>query len=147
MSARTRELFSLIVVGVLVGTAFASVYIARQEVVSTESLSYGLFFLGLYVAAHVVTRIAVPHADPYLLPMAGLLTGIGLTVLPEQRERQREFGAATLDDVAVPVGAGRRRDAFDLAEIAVEGLDLEGGVGAVEHGAAQDAAHFRESVN
>ncbi len=79
MSARTRELFSLVLVGVLVGTAFASVYIARQEVVSTESLSYALFFLGLYVAAHVVTRITVPHADPYLLPMAGLLTGIGLT--------------------------------------------------------------------
>ena len=79
MSARTRELFSLMVVGVLVGTAFASVYIARQEVVSTESLSYALFFLGLYVLAHVVTRITVPHADPYLLPMAGLLTGIGLT--------------------------------------------------------------------
>jgi cell division protein FtsW (lipid II flippase) len=79
MSARTRELFSLILVGVLVGTAFASVYIARQEVVSTGSLSYALFFLGLYVSAHIVTRIAVPHADPYLLPMAGLLTGIGLT--------------------------------------------------------------------
>ncbi|HZM18297.1 MAG TPA: hypothetical protein VFB87_02685, partial [Gaiellaceae bacterium] len=79
MSARTRELFSLIMVGVLVGTAFASVYIARQEVVSTESLSYALFFLGLYVAAHVITRVTVPHADPYLLPMAGLLTGIGLT--------------------------------------------------------------------
>ena len=40
MSARTRELFSLILVGILVGTAFASVYIARQEVISTESLSY-----------------------------------------------------------------------------------------------------------
>ena len=79
MSARTRELFSLVVVGVLVGTAFASVYIARQEVVGTESLSYALFFLGLYVAAHVVTRLTVPHADPYLRPWAGLLTGIGLT--------------------------------------------------------------------
>ncbi|HEX2292368.1 MAG TPA: FtsW/RodA/SpoVE family cell cycle protein [Gaiellaceae bacterium] len=79
MSARTRELFSLVVVGVLVGTAFTSVYIAQEETLSTGSLSYALFFLGLYVAAHVVTRIAVPHADPYLLPMAGLLTGIGLT--------------------------------------------------------------------
>jgi cell division protein FtsW (lipid II flippase) len=79
VSARTRELFSLVVVGVLVGTAFTSVYIAQEETLSTGSLSYALFFLGLYVAAHVVTRIAVPHADPYLLPMAGLLTGIGLT--------------------------------------------------------------------
>ena len=79
MSFRTRELFSLVLVGTIVGAAFASVYIAREEVVSTESLSYALFFLGLYVVAHLVTRITVPHADPYLLPMAGLLTGIGLT--------------------------------------------------------------------
>ena len=79
MSARNRELMSLIVVGTVVGIAFASVYIAQREVVSTESLSYGLFFLGLYVAAHIVARMTVPNADPYLLPMAGLLTGIGLT--------------------------------------------------------------------
>jgi cell division protein FtsW (lipid II flippase) len=79
MSARTRELLNLVVVGTIVGAAFASVYIARQDVVSTGSVSYALFFLGLYVAAHAVTRMTVPHADPYLLPMAGFLTGIGLT--------------------------------------------------------------------
>ena len=33
----------------------------------------------LYIAAHVVARQTVPHADPYLLPMAGLLTAVGLT--------------------------------------------------------------------
>ena len=79
MSLRNRELMSLVVVGVVVGFGFASVYIARQEVVNSASLSYGLFFLGLYVVAHLIARITVPNADPYLLPMAGLLTGIGLT--------------------------------------------------------------------
>ena len=79
MTARNRELLNLIVVGVLTGLGFASVYIARQEVVSTESLSYALFFFAVYLAAHVVTRFTVPHADPYLLPMAGLLTAVGLT--------------------------------------------------------------------
>ena len=79
LSLRNRELASLVVVGMLVGFGFASVYIARQEVVNSASLSYGLFFLGLYVAAHAIARVTVPNADPYLLPMAGLLTGIGVT--------------------------------------------------------------------
>jgi cell division protein FtsW (lipid II flippase) len=79
LSLRNRELASLVVVGTLVGFGFASVYIAQQEVVNSASLSYGLFFLGLYMAAHAIARVTVPHADPYLLPMAGLMTGIGLT--------------------------------------------------------------------
>jgi cell division protein FtsW (lipid II flippase) len=79
MSARNRELANLIVVGILTALGFASVYIARQDVVSTASLSYAAFFFALYVAAHLVARLTVPWADPYLLPMAGLLTGIGVT--------------------------------------------------------------------
>ncbi len=79
MSARNRELLNLIVVGMLTAFGFASVYIARQEVVSTASLSYAGFFLALYVAAHLIARFAVPAADPYLLPLAGLLTAIGVT--------------------------------------------------------------------
>jgi cell division protein FtsW (lipid II flippase) len=38
-----------------------------------------VFFFALYLAAHVVARFTVPNADPYLLPLAGLLTAIGLT--------------------------------------------------------------------
>ncbi|HEY7003503.1 MAG TPA: FtsW/RodA/SpoVE family cell cycle protein [Gaiellaceae bacterium] len=79
MSYRNRELASLVAVALITGFGFASVYIARQEVVSTASLSYGIFFLCLYLAAHVCTRLAVPLADPYLLPLGGLLTAIGVT--------------------------------------------------------------------
>jgi cell division protein FtsW (lipid II flippase) len=76
---RNRELLNLLVVGVLTGVGFASVYIARQAEISTASLSYAAFFVALYLVAHVVARLTVPHADPYLLPMVALLTGIGLT--------------------------------------------------------------------
>jgi cell division protein FtsW (lipid II flippase) len=79
VSLRNRELANLLVVGILTGIGFASVYIARQAEVSAESLSYAAFFLAVYLVAHVVARITVPYADPYLLPMAALLTAVGLT--------------------------------------------------------------------
>jgi cell division protein FtsW (lipid II flippase) len=79
LSPRNRELAFLIVVGALTAVGFASVYIARQDVVSTASLTYAGFFFVVYLAAHLATRYAVPFADPYLLPIAGLLTAIGLT--------------------------------------------------------------------
>jgi cell division protein FtsW (lipid II flippase) len=72
-------LLFLIVVGVLTAVGFASVYIARQDVVSTASLTYAGFFFLLYLAAHLVVRYTVPFADPYLLPIAGLLAAVGLT--------------------------------------------------------------------
>ncbi len=79
MSARNRELANLIAVGAITGLGFASVYIARQSVISAGSVSYAVIFLALYLAAHVVARITVAHADPYLLPLAGLLAAVGLT--------------------------------------------------------------------
>src|SRR6185369_17005279 len=79
MSERNRELANLIAVGVITGLGFASVYIARQDLISAGSVSYALIFIALYLAAHVVARFTVPYADPYLLPLAGLLTAIGLT--------------------------------------------------------------------
>src|SRR5262245_7101727 len=69
MSFRNRELLNLLVVGALTGVGFASVYIARQSVVSTGSVAYALIFLGLYLVAHAIVRATVPYADPYLLPL------------------------------------------------------------------------------
>ena len=78
-SLRNRELLYLAASASLTGLGFASVYIARQSLVSWGSLSYALFFFGLYLAAHIVARLTVPNADPYLLPIAGLLTAVGVT--------------------------------------------------------------------
>src|SRR4029453_7606147 len=79
LSLRNRELLFLIVVGVLTAVGFASVYIARQDVVSTASLTYAGFFFLLYLPPALVVRSPVPFADPYLLPIAGLLAAVGLT--------------------------------------------------------------------
>jgi cell division protein FtsW (lipid II flippase) len=107
MALRTRELLNLSLVGLLTAIGFTSVYVARQDVVSTGSLSYAFIFFALYLAAHVVARMTVPHADPYLLPMAMLLTAVGVTEIyrldPDDAFRQGlwvviavSFFAATL---------------------------------------------------
>jgi cell division protein FtsW (lipid II flippase) len=92
MSLRTRELLNIFVVGLLTAAGFASVYIARQEVVSTASLSYAAFFLALFVAGHLVVRFSLPNADPFLLPLGGLLSAIGVTMIyriePDRAFRQ-----------------------------------------------------------
>lgn len=79
MTLRNRELAALITVGALTAIGFATVYIALKSQISTGSLGYAAFFFCLYLVAHVVARITVPLADPYLLPMAALLTAIGVT--------------------------------------------------------------------
>ncbi len=112
MTARNRELASLLVVGILTALGFASVYIARQEVVSTASLTYGAFFLCLYLAAHIVTRACVPYADPYLLPLVALLTAIGVTEIyrinPTDALRQTTWIVVGIAAMAVVLVALRR---------------------------------------
>ena len=79
MTARNKELAYLVAVSGLTVVGFASVYMARRAVISWGSMGYAGFFIALYLTAHLIARRTVPNADPYLLPMAGFLTAIGLT--------------------------------------------------------------------
>jgi cell division protein FtsW (lipid II flippase) len=79
-SPRTREAIWLVFVGLAVAAAYGTVFLARQKVVSADGLVWGGTFFALLLAAHLVVRRALPLADPWLLPGAGLLTGIGITM-------------------------------------------------------------------
>jgi cell division protein FtsW (lipid II flippase) len=81
MSARTRELFALIPVALLVTAGFAQVFLVAGDEIGELSLTYGGYFLAVCVAAHVLLRIRLPHADPYLFPLCALLAAFGLVVL------------------------------------------------------------------
>ena len=74
-----REMVNLGWVGILTAIGFASVYTARQNEVSSGSLVYAGVFLVLFGLAHVGVRAGLPDADPWLLPLAALLSGLGLT--------------------------------------------------------------------
>jgi cell division protein FtsW (lipid II flippase) len=81
VSTRNRELLNLIFAGLVASAAFASASIAATGFDSFSWLGYAAAVFGLYVVAHVVARRTVPYADPTLLPLAALLTGVGLTVI------------------------------------------------------------------
>jgi cell division protein FtsW (lipid II flippase) len=80
MSPRTREAVWLVIVGIAVAAAYGTVWLAREHVVTGEALAWGGSFVALLLAAHLVVRRTVPLADPWLLPAAGLLTGLGITM-------------------------------------------------------------------
>jgi cell division protein FtsW (lipid II flippase) len=92
MTARNKELANLVFAALVGSAAFASASIATTGAVTTRWLAYVAVVFGLYVAAHVAARTTVPFADPTLLPLAGLLTAVGLTVIyrlgPEDARRQ-----------------------------------------------------------
>ncbi len=92
MSARNRELLNLAFAAIVASAAFASVSVVDAGLVTTRWLAYVGIVFGLYLIAHVVARYTVPYADPTLLPLVGLLTALGLTVIyrldPEDARRQ-----------------------------------------------------------
>ena len=147
LSLRNRELFYLVVVGVLTGIGFASVYIASKSEVSGTSLTYAAFFFALYLAAHLVARYTVPLADPYVLPIAALLTALGLTEIYRLGPTDA-FKQATWVVIGVIVFAltllGLRRDyrllenykyLFGLGAIALLFMPLLPGIGLAVNGA------------
>lgn len=90
MSARNRELLALIPAALLLVIGFAAVFVARGDLVgglsgtntvSTASLTYGAAFLGLCIGAHLVLRVTLKDADPYLFPLVAVLACVGLVEL------------------------------------------------------------------
>ena len=81
MSARNRELLALVPASLLVAAGFAAIFIQESQRLSDVSLTYGAVFLAVCVATHVVVRIRLPYADPYLLPLAAVLACFGLVVI------------------------------------------------------------------
>jgi cell division protein FtsW (lipid II flippase) len=81
LSARSRELFALIPVALLVTAGFTAVLITNSDQLGNLSVFYGAYFLAVCVATHVVIRIRLPDADPFLFPLVALLAAFGLVML------------------------------------------------------------------
>jgi cell division protein FtsW (lipid II flippase) len=95
MSARNRELLGLIPASLLVTAGFAGVFIQRSNVISNVSLTYGAIFLALCIGGHMFIRVTLPHADPYLFPLAAVLASFGIVMVyridPTQARLQAQW--------------------------------------------------------
>ncbi len=94
LSARNRELLGLVPAALLVVAGFTAIFIQEQKSgagasatnvtlnhASGTSLTYGAVFLALCVIGHVVIRIALPNADPYLFPIGAVLASVGIVMV------------------------------------------------------------------
>ena len=55
--------------------------ITNSDQLGNLSVFYGAYFLALCVATHIVIRIRLPDADPFLFPLVALLAAFGLVML------------------------------------------------------------------
>ncbi len=92
MSARNRELLTLLLAGLVASAAFASAWFQDAAAIDYGWLPWAALLAGVFLVAHLVTRATVPNADPTLLPLTGLLCAIGLTFIyrldPEDGRKQ-----------------------------------------------------------
>jgi cell division protein FtsW (lipid II flippase) len=81
LAARNRELLALIPASLLLTAGFTAIFVDRSDLTTNASVIYGAVFLGLCVATHLVRRLTLPHADPYLFPLVALLACFGLVMI------------------------------------------------------------------
>jgi cell division protein FtsW (lipid II flippase) len=95
VSARSRELFGLLPVTLLVTGGFTAVLITRSSQINKVTITYGAFFLGCCLFGHIFIRTRLPNADPYLFPLSALLAAFGLVMIyridPKLARQQAEW--------------------------------------------------------
>src|ERR1700730_709643 len=126
-SARNRELLGLLPAALLVTAGFTAIFIQAENNspgastnvtlnhASNVSLTYGALFLGLCLAAHAVTRRALPDADPYVVPLVAVLASVGIVmgyrIDPVLARQQAQWMVVGLVLFAATILALRRRGA------------------------------------
>src|SRR2546430_3044529 len=123
-SVRNRELLALVPAALLLTAGFAAIFVQAENNApgastnltlnhaSNLSLTYGAIFLGLCLAAHLVIRFSLPHADPYLFPLEGVLASIGIVMVyridPVLARQQAQWMVVGLALFAATIFALRR---------------------------------------
>lgn len=78
---RNRELGLLAGAVFIAGAALVATQISAPRLSSPIVAAAALVYALLYLGSHLALRVYAPHADPLLLPVAALLTGLSLTMI------------------------------------------------------------------
>lgn len=79
MSRRTTELLLLIAAAFPVTLLYAMYVVTTGAALSFQTLAVPLGLFAAFAAAHIGVRIFAPGADPAILPVVFMLSGIGIT--------------------------------------------------------------------
>src|SRR5262249_60471806 len=81
ISQRTREAGFMAAPALAGVVGIGAVAAARADTLDLSPLPGAVAVLAVFLAMHFALRIRAPYADPYVLPLVGLLTAIGLVEL------------------------------------------------------------------
>lgn len=84
---RNTELGLVILVVMITGGAYVLASLSKDAVIPANVVPFLGFILLLLVLAHLLVRRVAPEADPTLLPLAGLLNGLGFVVIARINEK------------------------------------------------------------
>jgi len=93
---RGAELAMLLFAIAVVLFAYASVGLGLNGRVPSGIATYGLPFAALMIGAHLAVRRFAPWADPLMLPLAGMLNGLGIVMMYRLQEVGRNGNPGTL---------------------------------------------------
>ncbi len=109
---RTTELGLIVLAALVTAGAYALAGLGRTASLPADILPFLLVILGLLAAAHIATRRLAPNADGVLLPVAGLLNGIGYVFIarldPDKAALQALWTAVAVTGFIVTLVVVRR---------------------------------------
>jgi len=102
---RNTELGLLILVVVITGAAYTLASLGTDADIPANIIPFLLVLLAMLLASNLVTRKWAPESDPTLLPLAGLLNGLGYVMIVRLTPEKPHIAAQQAGWTAIGLGA------------------------------------------
>jgi len=88
MANRSTELGLMVLVALIVVGAYTLASLGKTASLPVNLGPFLVVVLGLFLGGHMALRVLAPRADPILLPIAGLLNGLGYVIIVRLNHHQ-----------------------------------------------------------